>query len=131
MEFDGANLPDELSYDKDSSWVKVENNTALVGVTQPKIKQAQELVFAELPEVGKKIRKGDVYITLESVKWSGHISSPVSGEILEVNDEIFDEPSKLNEDPYKNWVMKVKLDDARQTDELLNSEQLAEELKKR
>ncbi len=67
-------------------------------------------MFVKLPENGQKIKKGEIYVSLEAIKWSGHLSSPFSGEIIEVNEEIFDEPSIINRDPYgKGWIAKIKL----------------------
>lgn len=108
---DEFSLPDGLLYNKDSSWVKLEGDIATVGVIEPAAKRVKEFVFARLPEKGKKIRQGEDYVALEALKWSGHLSSPVSGEIVEVNSSLFNDPSQINKEPYKNWVMKVHLDD--------------------
>lgn len=115
------NLPDNLKYDKDYSWIKIDGDTALVGITGPAATKAKEFAFIKLPEKGGKIKQGETYVSLEAVKWSGHLSSPVSGEIIEVNDPLFDEPSKINKEPYKSWIMKVRLDDVKETDNLLTS----------
>ena len=91
--------------------MKVEKDGVVsVGLIEPAVKKVDEFVFVKLPEKGKRIKKGDVYVSLEAIKWSGHISSPVSGEIVDVNEELFDEPSRINHDPYGSWIMKVKLE---------------------
>ncbi|MFP4423944.1 MAG: glycine cleavage system protein H [Candidatus Woesearchaeota archaeon] len=122
------NLPDNLKYNKDNSWVKVEGDIATVGVIEPAAKKV-EFVFIQLPEK-KEIKKGDTYVSLEGVKWSGHLSSPVTGEVIEVNEPLFDEPSKINEDPYGEWIMKVKLDDPKEAENLMDSEQAKKEYEK-
>ena len=110
MEYDGCDLPDNLLYNKDSSWVKVDGKFAYVGVIEPSAKVVKEFLFIKLPEIGR-INQGDTYVSLEALKWSGHLSSPVTGEIVEVNNALFDEPETINEHPYLKWVMKVKLTD--------------------
>ena len=75
---------------------------------------------------GKMIKKGETYVSLEAVKWSGHLSSPVSGEIIDVNEELFDEPSLINRDPYGSWIMKVKMSNPEELKELLNAKQIEE-----
>ncbi len=115
------NFPKDLKYNKDYSWVKIEGNKAIVGIVGPAAKKVKEFVFIKLPEKGKKIKQGENYVSVEAVKWSGHLSSPVTGEIIEVNDSLFDEPSKINKEPYKNWIMKVKLDDSKETEKLLDA----------
>lgn len=122
-----AEFPQELKYNKDNSWVKIDGNIATVGVVEPAAEKVQEFVFIQLPQKGQKIKQGENYASLEAVKWSGHLSSPVSGEITEVNDELFDEPSKINEDPYGAWIMKVKMDDPKEAESLMDSEQAKKE----
>lgn len=115
------NLPKNLKYTKDYSWVKIDGEIAIVGIVGPAAKKVQEFVFIKLPEKGKKLKAGETYVSVEAVKWSGHLSSPVSGEIIEVNDSLFDEPSKINHEPYKNWIMKINIEDKKEIDNLLDS----------
>lgn len=110
MDYKGFKLPDELLYNKDSSWVKIDGKIATVGIIEPSAKLVKEFLFIKLPEVGR-IDQGDHYVSLEALKWSGHLSSPVTGEIIEVNEALFDEPETINEHPYLKWVMKVKITD--------------------
>lgn len=119
-------LPKELKYTKDYSWVKMDGDTATVGVVGPAAKKVKEFVFIKLPEKGKTLKAGETYVSLEAVKWSGHLSSPVSGEITEVNDSLFDEPSKINKEPYKSWIMKIKIEDKKEADGLLDSKEAEE-----
>ncbi|MFW5879845.1 MAG: glycine cleavage system protein H [bacterium] len=118
-------IPNELKYNEDNSWVKVEGDTATVGITEPAAKKVQEFVFIQLPQK-EKIKQGEKYVSIEAVKWSGHLTSPVSGEIIEVNDSLFDEPGKINQEPYKNWIMKVKLDDPKEVENLMDAKQAEE-----
>ncbi len=116
-------IPNDLKYNKDYSWVKVEGDTATIGIVEPAAKKVKEFVFIKLPEKGKKLKAGENYVSLEAVKWSGHLSSPVSGEIIGVNDSLFDEPSKINKEPYKSWIMKVKMDNPKEAEELMSSKE--------
>ena len=122
----GDEFPEGLKYNEDNSWVKVENDSAVIGVIKPAAEKVKEFIFINLPEKGKKIKKGEDYVSLEAVKWSGHLSSPVSGEIVEVNEKLFEEPSKINEDPYGSWIMKVKLSDRRELDKLMDAKKAKE-----
>ena len=121
-------LPKELKYSDDYSWVKIKGDTAVVGVIEPLTSKVDEFVFIRLPEEGKQIKKGDEYVSLEAVKWSGHLTSPLSGKIIEVNQPLFDDPLQINNDPYKNWIMKIKISDKKEIDNLLDSEQIKESL---
>ncbi len=117
------NFPKDLKYNKDYSWVKVDGDTATLGVIGPGAKKVKEFVFIMLPEKGKKIKKEEKYVSLEAVKWTGHLSSPVTGEIIEVNTPLFDEPSEINKDGYKNWIAKIKMENKKELEELMNSEE--------
>ncbi|MFP4195966.1 MAG: glycine cleavage system protein H [Candidatus Woesearchaeota archaeon] len=119
-------FPTELKYNKDYTWVKVEGDTATLGVIGPAAKKVKEFVFIMLPEKGKKIKQGDTYVSVEALKWSGHLSSPVSGEIIEVNDSLFDDPSEINKEPYKNWIAKIKLDDPSEVEGLMGADEAKE-----
>ena len=99
-------LPKELKYDNGYSWIKVEGKKVIVGIAKPLADATKEFVFIDLPEL-KEIKKGEVYVSLESVKWSGHLESPLSGKIVEVNNDLFNNPEKINSEPYSNWIMKL------------------------
>ncbi len=117
------NFPEDLKYNKDYSWIKVQGDTATLGIIGPSAKKVKEFVFIMLPEKGEKIKKGEKYVSLEAVKWTGHLSSPVTGEIIEVNNPLFNEPSEINKDGYENWIVKIKIEDKDELNELLNSEE--------
>ncbi len=118
------NLPNDLRYNRDYSWIKVEGETAILGVIKPAADKVKEFVFIKLPKKGEKLSRGDTYVTLEALKWSGHLSTPVSGEIIEVHEELFDNPAMINKDPYgEGWIAKVKLENPEETKKLLDSSQ--------
>jgi glycine cleavage system H protein len=119
------NLPTNLLYNNDYSWIKIEGDVATLGIIKSACDKIEEFVFVKLPEKGQKIKKGEVYVSLEALKWSGHLSSPFTGEVLEVNDEVFDEPSIINEDPYgKGWIAKVKMEDNKEKEELITADKV-------
>lgn len=117
-------FPEELKYNEDYSWIKKEDEeTIFLGIIKPAADRIQEFVFIALPEKGEKMQKGETYTSLEAMKWSGHLSSPITGEIIEVNQELFQEPKKINQDPYKEWIVKMKLENKEELQELMNAEQ--------
>lgn len=91
----------------DESWIKTKEGITTIGLKEEVIKKAKEFVFIKLPKKGQKIEKGEEYLTIEAVKWSGHIESPVSGEVVDVNEDLEKDPSKLNKEP-NMWIIKVK-----------------------
>ena len=125
------NLPKDLKYNKDYSWVKISGDTATIGIIGPGAEKVKEFVFIMLPEKGKKIKKDEKYVSVEAVKWSGHLSSPVSGEIIDVNEPLYDEPSKLNKDAYNNWIMKVKMTNMDEAKELLSADEVKDWVNKK
>ena len=100
-------LPDGLYYEN-HSWVKLGGDIASVGIDKPYADSSKEFAFIELPKLGP-IEKGEKYVSMESVKGSGHMDSPVKGEIIEVNEKLFDNPAAINGNPYDAWIMKVKV----------------------
>ena len=115
-------VPSEFKYSKEHEWVKVEGNTATIGITE-----LGDIVFVELPDVDDEINEGDTFGSVESVKTVSELYAPVSGKIVETNDELEDSPEFVNESPYeKAWMVKVELSDESQLDELLSAEQYSE-----
>lgn len=122
-------LPRNILYNKDYSWVKIDENEAILGIIKPAADKVQEFVFVDLPRKGQKLDQGDTYASLEAVKWSGHLSSPLSGEVIEVNDKIFDEPDLINQDPYgEGWIAKIKPSDLQEKEKLFSAEQIKDQL---
>lgn len=120
-------VPSEFKYSKEHEWVKVEGNTATIGITEYAQGELGDIVFVELPDVDDEIKEGDTFGSVESVKTVSELYAPVSGKIVETNDELEDSPEFVNESPYeKAWMVKVELSDESQLDELLSAEQYSE-----
>lgn len=127
-----STVPEELKFTPSHEWVLVEDDIAIVGITDFAQTLLGELVYVELPDVGDVIDQGEDCAVVESVKAASDVYCPVSGEILEVNDALADEPELVNDDPYGNgWLFKIQIDDLNQLEELLTPEeyqkQVAEE----
>jgi len=119
-----ANIPSDLKYAKSHEWVRVAGNVATVGITDHAQHELTDVVFVELPELGRKVKSGEACAVVESVKTASDIYSPVSGEISEVNKSLSDNPGLVNTDPYAaGWFYKVKLANPAETDSLLGPEQ--------
>jgi glycine cleavage system H protein len=113
--------PDDLKYHPDHDWARVEGETATFGVTWYAQDALGEVVFFDPPEVGASVKKDDSYAEVESVKAVSDVFAPLSGEIVEVNDELGDSPERINADPYGDgWMVKVKLSDPSEVDQLLD-----------
>jgi glycine cleavage system H protein len=110
MKIDQYEFPDELLYDEEHNWTRVENNVAVIGLSDFGQDLAGEIVYAEVPRVGREIEQGAPFMSLESGKWVGRIKAIVSGQIAEANEEIEWESTIINEDPYGGgWFAKVEL----------------------
>jgi glycine cleavage system H protein len=110
MDIDRFNFPDDLLYDKEHNWARIEGNQATIGLTHFGQDLAGEIVYAEVPRVGREIKAGEAFMSLESGKWVGRVKAIVSGKIVEANGEIEWESTLINEDPYGNgWFAKVEL----------------------
>lgn len=117
-----ANIPENLRYTKDHEWVAVNGNEATVGITHYAQNALGDVVYIELPNVGESLDAHDVLGSVESVKAVSEIFIPISGEILEINETLNDTPEVVNDDPYGDaWLIKVKMDDTGQIDELLSA----------
>ena len=117
-----SQIPDTLKYAKTHEWVKVDGDTATMGITDHAQAELTELVFVELPAVGRKLQAGEACAVVESVKTASDIYSPVTGEVIEVNESLADEPGAVNSDPYnEGWFFKVRMSDTAALDELLSA----------
>jgi glycine cleavage system H protein len=118
-----SQVPAECRYTKSHEWVKVEGDTARVGITDHAQEELGDIVYVELPSVGRVVTKEDPFGTVESVKAVSEIYAPVSGEVIEVNDALTTgSEAALNESPYENgWLVKIKLKDPAETDALLDA----------
>ena len=118
-----ASYPDDLLYHPEHDWAKVEGETATFGITWYAQDALGEVVFFDPPEVGTNVKKDGPYAEIESVKAVSDVYAPLSGEIVEVNEALSDTPETLNDDPYSaGWLVKVKLADRSETEQLLSVE---------
>ena len=116
-----ASYPDDLKYHQEHDWARIEADQATFGITWYAQDALGEVVFFDPPEVGAQVAKDQSYAEVESVKAVSDVFAPLSGEIVEVNDELADSPEKINEDPYgQGWMVKVKLADPSEVDQLLD-----------
>ena len=111
----------EVRYSKDHEWVKVDGDTATVGITHYAQEQLGDVVFVELPEVGKKVEQGKELATVESVKAASEVYAPISGEVVEINSALADAPATVNEEAQgKGWFAKLKIADKGQLAALMD-----------
>ena len=117
------NMPGELKYTKDHEWVKLEGGTATIGITDYAQEHLTDIVFVELPEIGRKAEEGKPIAAVESVKAVSDVFAPIDGEVTEVNEKLQDAPETLNTDPYvEGWIFKVKPANASDVDKLLSAD---------
>ena len=110
----------DLYYSEEHEWVRVEGDLAYIGITDYAQESLGSIVYVELPSTGSRIEKGEVLGVVESVKAASDVFSPVSGEIVEVNEELNDSPELINEDPYENYIAVIKMEDTSELDTLMN-----------
>jgi glycine cleavage system H protein len=124
-----ASYPSDLSYHEEHDWARVEGDTATFGITWYAQDQLGEVVFFDPPTVGKSLHKGDPYAEVESVKAVSDVISPLSGEIVEVNEALASAPEAINDDPYgAGWMVKVRLSDLSEVDSLMDAHGYQESL---
>jgi len=119
-----ATVPLDLKYTKSHEWVRVNGNVATVGITDHAQHELTDVVFVELPDVGRLIKAGEACAVVESVKTASDIYSPLSGEIAEVNQAVVDDPALVNSEPYEDgWFFRIKLSNLAELNALLGPEQ--------
>ena len=117
-------MTENLKYSKDHEWVKLEGDIATVGITDFAQKQLTDIVFVELPDKGKQAEADKQLAVVESVKSVSDVISPVSGEVIEVNEKLVDNPEVINSDPYgEGWFFKIMLKDKAELDKLMSKEE--------
>jgi glycine cleavage system H protein len=128
---DQLNIPDGLKYTETSEWIKVEGELGRVGVTDYAQHELTDIVYVELPSVGDKVEKGQEFGVVESVKAVAEFYAPVTGKIVEVNDELENAPETMNQDPYgQGWMAVIKITEPSEVDSLMDSSAYREFLKK-
>src|SRR5438105_15715597 len=119
--------PPGLKYSKEHEWVATEETVATVGITDHAQEQLGEIVYIELPAIGEKVSKDDPFGVVESVKAVSDIYAPVSGTVVEVNEDLAESPEVVNEDPYGDgWLIKVRMSDASDLEDLMENEEYEE-----
>lgn len=117
-----SSIPENLRYAASHEWVRLEGDVAIVGVSDHAQQELTDVVFVELPEVGRNVSAGEACAVVESVKTASDIYSPMSGEILEVNEALASDPSLVNQSPYEDgWFFKLRLSDAAEAESLLDA----------
>jgi len=131
MEGDIMDNPTDRKYAKEHEWIKVDGEIGTVGITDFAQQQLTDIVFIELPEKGKKVEKNKQAAVIESVKSVSDIFVPVSGEIIEVNEKLKDNPDTVNKDPFGDgWIFKIKMDNKSELDNLMSAEDYDSYMKK-
>jgi len=116
------NFPKNLKYSDDHEWVRVEGDEAVIGITDFAQSELGDVVYLELPTVGDEVSKGDAFGTIEAVKTVSDMLAPVSGEIIAVNEDLNDSPEDVNKEPYESWLVKIKMSDPSETEDLMDAE---------
>jgi len=118
-----------IHYTKDHEWVRLDGDTAIVGISHYAQEQLGDIVYVELPPVGKKVGKGEEAAVVESVKAASEVYAPVSGEVIAINSDLEAKPAAVNEDAEgSGWFLKLKVANAAEADELMSAEQYKEYL---
>ena len=117
-------IPEHLLYSESHEWLLLESGIATIGITDFAQTELGDIVFAELPEVGEHVERGETFGTLEAVKTVADLIAPASGEVLEVNDSLAEEAEQINEDPYGGgWLLKIHIDDSADLEDLLSAQE--------
>jgi len=116
-----SKIAEGLKYSESHEWVKVEGSIAVIGVSDFAQKEMGDITYVDMPEVDDAVKAGEEFGALESVKASSDLISPVSGTVVEVNEELEDAPEKVNEDAFASWIIKVEMSDASELDALMDA----------
>lgn len=116
-----SRIMDGLLYSESHEWVKVDGNTATIGITDFAQKSMGNIVYVDMPEEDDEVSQNEEFGALESVKAASDLYAPVSGTVTETNSELDDEPGLLNSDPYSNWIIKVRMSDPAETEALMDA----------
>ena len=120
-------LPEDLKYTKEHEWLKVDGETAIIGITEHAQSELGDIIFIEFPNVDQKIEKNEPFGTIEAVKTVADLFAPVSGKVIEINETLEDNPEFVNSDPYVNgWIVKVSISDISELEELMSADKYEE-----
>ena len=121
------NIPGNLRYTKDHEWLRLEGETAVVGITEFAQNELGDIVFIEVETIGENLDKEETFGTIEAVKTVSDMFMPLAGEVVEFNEALTEKPEKVNQDPYgEGWIVKIKVTDPSQVEELLDAAQYKE-----
>jgi glycine cleavage system H protein len=121
------NIPANLRYTKDHEWLRLEGETAVVGITDFAQNELGDIVFIEVETIGEKLEKEETFGTIEAVKTVSDMFMPVDGEVIGFNEGLAEKPEKVNKDPYgEGWIVRIRISDASQVEELLNAAEYKE-----
>ena len=122
-------VPEALRYSKDHEWLRAESGEAVVGITAYAADELGDVVFVELPEIGRTLQKDEAFGVIESVKTASDLYAPVAGEVVAVNDALGGEPELVNSEPYEGgWMVRLRLADAAAADELMDAATYREQI---
>jgi glycine cleavage system H protein len=120
-------VPGDLRYTESHEWIQIESDIATVGITHFAQSELGDIVFVELPEISEYLHKGEVFGSVEAVKTLGDLVSPLSGEVLESNETLEENAEQVNKDPYgAGWLVKIRIEDESEIDELFHSDEYVE-----
>ena len=120
-----SKIIENLRYTDSHEWVSLDGEVATVGITDYAQHALGNIVYVDLPEVGDEVTSGEEFGAVESVKAASDLISPVSGEVIEINEDLVDSPELLNEDAFTNWIMKVRVNDPGEVNELMGAKEYA------
>ena len=122
-----SNIPENVSYSDSHEWIQVESDIATIGIPYFAQFELGDIVFVELPEIGEYAKRGEIFGTVEAVKTVEDLIAPISGEVLEANETLEEDAKQINEDPYgAGWMIKIRIEDEEQIEELLNPSEYAD-----
>jgi glycine cleavage system H protein len=117
-----VDIPETLRYSEDHEWLRIEDGEGVVGITAHAADELGDVVFVELPEIGRKLAKGETFGVIESVKTASDLFAPVAGEVVAVNDALGEDPELVNSEPYAGgWMVRLRLDDPAAAEGLLDA----------
>ncbi|NWJ98842.1 MAG: glycine cleavage system protein GcvH [Chloroflexi bacterium] len=115
------NFPDDLKYTREHEWLRIEGDEAVIGITEFAQDELGDIVYVETPPIGNSVKQNEQFGVVESVKTVSDLFSPVSGEVIAINEEVIATPELVNKDPYgEGWIIKIKISDPSEQDSLLN-----------
>jgi len=122
-----VNHPENLMYTSEHEWVEISGNVATIGITDFAQSELGDIIFLEFPAIDKNFSNGDIFGTIEAVKTVSDMYMPLTGKVIEVNEDLNDTPEQVNQDPYKNgWMVKIKLEDGADQSRLLDAKSYIE-----